>query len=123
MDVERRDGLQLLRVVGRSGRAVQLVWAEFGAADLGWPPDSHQAIDIFIEAVQRSGKPEDCQEHKWVLEILVRRLRERRPGTPTEEAPELEEFAMRVQGTRSEVEEEVDPYIGYCEFCDEANRG
>ena len=94
-----------------------------GAADLVWPPDSRQAIDIFIEAVQRSGRPEDCKEHRWVLEILVRRLRERRPETPTEEVPELEEFAMRVQGTRSEVEEEVDPYVGYCEFCDEANRG
>ena len=57
-----------------------------------------------------------------MLEILVRRLRERRPGTPTEEVPELEEFEMRVQGTRSEIEEEVNPYIGYCEFCDEANR-
>ena len=40
----------------------------------------------------------------------------------TEVLPAVEGFAMRVHGTRPENEEEVNPYIGYCEFCDEANR-
>ena len=69
------------------------------AAGAGWAPDSVEAINIFIDAILESRRPENCEEHMQILTILVRQLREQTGGLPVFGRFRKWSWTTRRQGT------------------------